>query len=73
MGETDRVLEDCNKALSLNPLYIKAVYRRAHALELKKDLEAALYGMCGFSEGGWDHELMSSRLHMCLHIGWVQK
>ncbi|KAI7887029.1 TPR-like protein [Lichtheimia hyalospora FSU 10163] len=43
LGETDRVLEDCNKALSLNPLYIKAVYRRAHAWELKEELEAALY------------------------------
>ncbi|CDH49989.1 import receptor [Lichtheimia corymbifera JMRC:FSU:9682] len=43
LGETDRVLEDCNKALTLNPLYIKAVYRRAHALELKEELEAALY------------------------------
>ncbi|OBZ84303.1 Mitochondrial import receptor subunit tom70 [Choanephora cucurbitarum] len=39
----ERVIEDCNEALRLDPVYVKALNRRAHALEKKGDLENALY------------------------------
>jgi import receptor subunit TOM70 len=44
LGYNDRVIEDCNEALRLDPVYVKALNRRAHALEKKGDLENALYG-----------------------------
>ena len=44
LGDNDQVFEDCNMALKLNPVYIKALNRRAHALELRGDLEESLYG-----------------------------
>jgi import receptor subunit TOM70 len=44
LGFNDRVIEDCNEALALDPIYVKALNRRAHALEKKVDLENALYG-----------------------------
>ncbi|KAI9496461.1 hypothetical protein BDB00DRAFT_869402 [Zychaea mexicana] len=43
LGDNGRVFDDCNSALQLNPVYIKALNRRAHALELRGDLETALY------------------------------
>jgi import receptor subunit TOM70 len=44
LGYNDRVIEDCNEALQLDPVYVKALNRRAHALEKKGDLENSLYG-----------------------------
>ena len=44
LGYNDRVIEDCNEALRLDPVYVKALNRRAHALEKKGDLENSLYG-----------------------------
>ncbi|KAI8637039.1 hypothetical protein BD408DRAFT_396385 [Parasitella parasitica] len=43
LGYNDRVIEDCNEALRLDPVYVKALNRRAHALEKKGDLENSLY------------------------------
>ncbi|KAL7321259.1 TOM (translocase of outer membrane) complex component [Mucor circinelloides] len=43
LGFNDRVIEDCNEALRLDPVYVKALNRRAHALEKKGDLENSLY------------------------------
>ncbi|KAI9253851.1 hypothetical protein BDA99DRAFT_540460 [Phascolomyces articulosus] len=43
LGDNDRVFDDCNNALQLNPVYIKALNRRAHSLELRGDKEEALY------------------------------
>ncbi|GAA5814154.1 hypothetical protein MFLAVUS_007647 [Mucor flavus] len=43
LGYNDRVIEDCNSALKLDPVYVKALNRRAHALEKKGDLENSLY------------------------------
>lgn len=37
-----QVIEDCNKALELNPLYIKALLRRAQAHETLQNLNDAL-------------------------------
>ena len=44
VSKNDLVIQDCNKALELDPVYVKALNRRAHALEKKGDLENALYG-----------------------------
>ncbi|KAG2190787.1 hypothetical protein INT46_001339 [Mucor plumbeus] len=43
LGYNDRVIDDCNEALRLDPVYVKALNRRAHALEKKGDLENSLY------------------------------
>ncbi|KAI7855948.1 hypothetical protein BDC45DRAFT_505152 [Circinella umbellata] len=43
LGDNDRVFEDCHSALQLNPVYIKALNRKAHSLELRGDQEEALY------------------------------
>ncbi|KAG2227083.1 hypothetical protein INT45_003813 [Circinella minor] len=43
LGDNDRVFDDCNSALQLNPVYIKALNRKAHSLELRGDQEEALY------------------------------
>ena len=40
----DRVLADCDMALNLDPLYTKALNRRAEALEAMDQLEDALRG-----------------------------
>ena len=38
------IIEDCNKAISLNKDYVKAINRRANALEALDRLEEALRG-----------------------------
>ena len=40
----DRVLADCDMALKLDPVYTKALNRRAEALESMDQLEDALRG-----------------------------
>lgn len=40
----DRVLADCDMALKLDPVYTKALNRRAEALESMEQLEDALRG-----------------------------
>lgn len=40
----DRVLADCDMALKLDPVYTKALNRRAEALEAMDQLEDALRG-----------------------------
>lgn len=44
IGMHDKVLEDCDVALLLNPTYTKALSCRAQALERKGDLYEALFG-----------------------------
>ncbi|CEI99284.1 TOM (translocase of outer membrane) complex component [Rhizopus azygosporus] len=43
LGQNERVIQDCNEALKLDPVYVKALNRRAHAFEKLDDLENALY------------------------------
>lgn len=57
LGYNDRVIEDCNEALRLDPVYVKALNRRAHALEKKGDLENSLYGKY-FICGNWGEMLL---------------
>jgi hypothetical protein len=40
------VVEDCDVAVRLDPLYIKVINRRGTALEALERYEEALYGMC---------------------------
>jgi len=40
----DLIIEDCDKAISLNKDYVKAINRRANALEALDRLEEALRG-----------------------------
>jgi hypothetical protein len=40
----DLIIEDCDKAISLNKDYVKAINRRANALEALERLEEALRG-----------------------------
>jgi import receptor subunit TOM70 len=44
LGKSDDVIADCNEALKLDPTYIKALNRRAQALEKKGNLSDSLYG-----------------------------
>ncbi|KAG0747734.1 hypothetical protein G6F57_004561 [Rhizopus arrhizus] len=43
LGQNERVVQDCNDALKLDPVYVKALNRRAHAFEKLDNLENALY------------------------------
>ena len=44
LGKQDNVIEDCNSALKLDPVYVKALNRRALAFEKKGELTNSLYG-----------------------------
>jgi import receptor subunit TOM70 len=44
LGKVDEVIADCNEALKLDSTYIKALNRRAQALEKKGKLSDSLYG-----------------------------
>ena len=70
----DLIIEDCDKAISLNKDYVKAINRRASALEALDRLEEALRG--------WSTALVTLphltffrklRLHRCHDSGWVPK
>ena len=41
----DKVIEDCSRAIELNPKYIKCIQRRARAAESIKNFELALEGL----------------------------
>ncbi|KAI7861037.1 hypothetical protein BDC45DRAFT_430253 [Circinella umbellata] len=43
LGKQDNVIEDCNSALQLDPVYVKALNRRALAFEKKGELTNSLY------------------------------
>ncbi|KAI9285944.1 hypothetical protein BC943DRAFT_276927 [Umbelopsis sp. AD052] len=43
LGKSDEVIADCNEALKLDSTYIKALNRRAQALEKKGNLSDSLY------------------------------
>ena len=40
----DKVIDDCSKAIELNPKYIKCIQRRARAAETIENFELALEG-----------------------------
>lgn len=40
----DQIIDDCDKAIALNKDYVKAINRRANALEALDRLEEALRG-----------------------------
>lgn len=44
LGQSEQVIQDCNDALKLDPVYVKALNRRAHAFEKLEKYEEALYG-----------------------------
>lgn len=44
--EYEKVVEDCDEALKLDSMYVKALNRRANALEYLGRLEEALRGPC---------------------------
>lgn len=44
LGKHDNVIEDCNAALKLDPVYVKALNRRALAFEKKGEFVNSLYG-----------------------------
>ncbi|ORZ20242.1 hypothetical protein BCR42DRAFT_408316 [Absidia repens] len=43
LGQHDRVIADSNEALKLDPVYVKAINRRAQAFEKENQLNDALY------------------------------
>ncbi|KAG1455469.1 hypothetical protein G6F56_007058 [Rhizopus delemar] len=43
LGQSEQVIQDCNDALKLDPVYVKALNRRAHAFEKLEKYEEALY------------------------------
>lgn len=59
-NQNDKVLEDCNEALLLEPTYTKALHRRAQALERKGDLKEALFGNI--------HHTTLTTTHMLIYI-----
>lgn len=70
----DLIVEDCDKAIALNKDYVKAINRRANALEALDRLEEALRG--------WSPTLITAsclissqkiRLHHCYYFGWIPK
>ena len=71
----DLIIEDCDKAIALNKDYVKAINRRANALEALDRLEEALRGWFVTSVTGpclilvWKFH----RLHNCNDFGWVPK
>ena len=66
----DLTIEDCDKAIALNKDYVKAINRRASALEALDRTEEALRGR--FITFITQPRLTSSqtpRLHHCRHVG----
>ncbi|KAI8881829.1 TPR-like protein [Backusella circina FSU 941] len=69
LGFNDRVIEDCNEALALDPVYVKALNRRAHALEKKVDLENALYDFtCVCILDGFKNDAASKAMERVLKL-----
>lgn len=70
LGQNERVVQDCNDALKLDPVYVKALNRRAHAFEKLDNLENALYGK---NEKIQEHRKKEhvlnyiNRFHLCLY------
>lgn len=44
LDKQDNVIADCNEALKLDPVYVKALNRRALAYEKKEQFADSLYG-----------------------------
>jgi hypothetical protein len=68
----DLIIEDCDKAIALNKDYVKAINRRASALEALDRLEEALRGR--FAPFIVQPRLTFSqkpRLHYCHDSGWI--
>jgi len=68
------IIEDCDKAVSLNKDYVKAINRRANALEAVDRLEEALRGrLTAFVTPPRLTSYGKLRLHVCHHFGWIPK
>ena len=68
----DLIIEDCDKAIALNKDYVKAINRRANALEALDRLEEALRGW--FTASGTSTVLTRApRLHHRHDFGWIPK
>ena len=68
----DLIIEDCDKAIALNKDYVKAINRRASALEALDRMEEALRGR--FTTFIVQPRLTSSqtpRLHHCHDFRWI--
>lgn len=53
----EKVVEDCDEALKLDSRYVKALNRRATALEALERYEEALRGACCWSQDPHTHTL----------------
>ena len=68
------IIEDCDKAISLNKDYVKAINRRANALEALDRLEEALRGRLTLSFTLPRLTFFRNpRLHCCYDLGWIPK
>jgi len=68
------IIEDCDKAVSLNKDYVKAINRRANALEALDRLEEALRGwLTPFVTLSHLTSCGKPRLYLCHHFGWIPK
>jgi len=66
------IIEDCDKAISLNKDYVKAINRRANALEALDRLEEALRGrLTPFFTVFRLTFFCKPRLHCCHDSGWI--
>jgi import receptor subunit TOM70 len=61
LGQNEKVIEDCNQALALDPMYVKALNRRGLALEKKEDYENALYGKSSSDSIEYDPSFFSHK------------
>jgi import receptor subunit TOM70 len=73
LGHYSSVIADTNEALALDPMYIKAINRRAIAYEKEQRWDKALYGKSdrkGGNRGTTDNFfLVWCRLYRCLYSG----
>ena len=70
----DLIIEDCDKAVALNKDYVKAINRRANALEALDRLEEALRGRFEpFIAALCLTSVRKLRLHRRDYFGWIPK
>lgn len=70
----DLIIDDCDKAIALNKDYVKAINRRASALEALDRLEEALRGQfVTFVTAPGLISVQNPRLHHRHYFGWIPK